>query len=162
MRAGRVPASNFKSVSHTNESSLFLSLILSMCHSETSKFRNNATAWGIQHEKVARDKYSSYSGLNHVDFKMEECGFFIDVDNPYIGASPDGVVSCVCCGDDVCEIKCPFCHKDDCFKDAVKDTNFCLAETDNGNYELKHSHSYYYQIAHLSWILVNYVKFLAQ
>lgn len=36
---------------------------------------------------------------------MEECGFFIDVDNPYIGASPDGVVSCACCGDGMVSLK---------------------------------------------------------
>ena len=70
MRAGRITASNFKSVSHTDESSPSLSLIMSICHPEISKFRNNATAWGIQHEKLARDKYSSYSSLNHVDFKV--------------------------------------------------------------------------------------------
>lgn len=70
MRTGRVTASNFKSVSHTDKSSPSLSLVMSICHPEISKFRNDATAWGIQHEKVARDKYSSYSSLNHVDFKV--------------------------------------------------------------------------------------------
>ena len=52
---------------------------MSICHPEISKFRNDVTAWGIQHEKLARDKYSSYSSLNHVDVKVSTLCSNIDI-----------------------------------------------------------------------------------
>ena len=36
---------------------------------------------------------------------------FIDVARPYIGVSPDGIISCKCCGNGLLEIKCPHCIK---------------------------------------------------
>ena len=32
---------------------------------------------------------------------------------PYLGATPDGLVKCHCCGDGLIEIKCPYSVKDD-------------------------------------------------
>ena len=32
---------------------------------------------------------------------------------PYLGATPDGLVKCHCCGDGLIEIKCPYAVKDD-------------------------------------------------
>ena len=34
----------------------------------------------------------------HENFSANECGFFISLKIPYIGASPDDLVSCNCCG----------------------------------------------------------------
>ena len=34
----------------------------------------------------------------HENFSGNECGFFISLTVPYIGASPDALVSCNCCG----------------------------------------------------------------
>ena len=31
----------------------------------------------------------------HVNFKIEHAGLFV---NPHLGALPDGLVSCTCCG----------------------------------------------------------------
>ena len=41
-----------------------------------------------------------------------EAGLFIDPYRPFLGASPDGIVNCKCCGKGVIEIKCPLCVKD--------------------------------------------------
>ena len=82
----------------------------------------------------------------HVKFQVAECGLFINPLWPYIGASPDGVISCECCPKGVLEIKCPFCHRDECISDAVtNDKNFCLTEAD-GRISLDHKHPYYYQV----------------
>ncbi len=43
-----------------------------------------------------------------------------------MGATPDGKVSCDCCGRGVIEIKCPFCHKGDSIQLAMDDKKFCL------------------------------------
>ena len=41
-----------------------------------------------------------------------------------MGASPDGIVQCDCCGKGVVEIKCPFSCRDKMFLEATGDKNF--------------------------------------
>ena len=45
------------------------------------------------------------SSVGHHNFKVEESGLFISTEYPFVGASPDGLVTCACCSDGVCEIK---------------------------------------------------------
>ena len=40
-----------------------------------------------------------------------ECGLFINPSYPTLGASPDGIISCDCCGIGTLEIKCPYCSR---------------------------------------------------
>lgn len=47
----------------------------------------------------------------HTNFKFTECGLFVNIEYPYFGASPDGIVECDCCGRGVLEIKCPYTLK---------------------------------------------------
>ena len=105
MRTGRITASRFKAASHTSPASPSISLIMSICHPEISTFKTAATCWGCDHEQVARDKYITLSSVSHQSFKVEESGFFISTEYSFVGASPDGLVTCDCCGDGVCEIK---------------------------------------------------------
>ena len=108
MRTGRITASYFKVVCHTDVNSPLLSLIMRICHPELSKFRGSATCWGCEHESTVRGKYESMNLEKHCNFSVSDCGFFINFDYPFIGASPDGLVTCYCCGDGICEIKvCP-------------------------------------------------------
>ena len=95
--------------------------MLSICHPEVTKFKNEAANWGCQHENNALAEYASGSVHKHYNFKVcmymylypfslsnyqvEHCGFFIDTENPFIGASPDSLVTCSCYGDGICEIK---------------------------------------------------------
>ena len=105
MRAGRITASRFKSASHTNPAMPSISLIMSICHPELTKFKNSATSWGCEHESAAKKRYKSLFECAHHQFKVVECGLFISVEYPFLGASPDGLVTCTCCGDGICEIK---------------------------------------------------------
>ena len=82
-----------------------LSLIMSICHPEMSCFKTVATTYGCEHEKEGRDKYMKRSLPCHQKFKISNGGFFISSNYPFIGASPDGLVHCLCCGEGVCEIK---------------------------------------------------------
>lgn len=61
-------------------------------------------------------------------FFMRSCGFIIDKDVPYLGASPDALVECECCGSGVLDIKCPWSAKHaHSLKDAAEElSNFCL------------------------------------
>ena len=82
---------------------------MSVCHPELSKFSTTATQWGCEHEQVAHSKYASMFEGTHEEFSVCDCGLFISTTYPFMGASPDGLVSCKCCGDGVCEIKVRYC-----------------------------------------------------
>ena len=65
---------------------------------------------------------------------------------PYIGASPDGIVCCLCCRRSALKIKCPYCHQGESIDFAAShDKMFCLKEAD-GKLQLDNDHMYYYQI----------------
>ena len=81
---------------------------MAICHPETTKFKTAATGWGCDHEVEARSKYNTMSRV-HKDFQVTDCGFRINPDYPYLGASPDGVITCSCCRDGICEIKVSNC-----------------------------------------------------
>lgn len=105
MRTGRVTASNLKSVCVSDEATPPLSLIMSCCYPESAKFKTLATTWGCQHEATARQKYKQKNSLSHENLIVSDSGFFIDPNFPFLGASPDGLVHCTCCGEGICEIK---------------------------------------------------------
>ena len=90
--------------------------------------------------------YLSAKKLKHNDLSIADSGLVINPQWPFIGASPDGIVSCACCGTGVLEIKCPNCHQGtDIRTPAIEDSGFCLKIVD-GLLRLDHSHSYYYQV----------------
>ena len=45
---------------------------------------------------------------NHSDISVDESGFVINPMWPHLGATPDGVVNCTCCGKGILKIKCSF------------------------------------------------------
>ena len=105
MRSGRITASRFKDACCTDPARPSETLVSSICHPELSKFKTAATAWGNNHEPAAHIKYRNIMSKAHEDFLVSICGLFIDVQLPFIGASPDGLVTCTCCGEGICEIK---------------------------------------------------------
>ena len=105
MRAGRITASKFKAACHTNPASPSISLIMSISHPDLFRFLTKATRWGCKHEKPAMAKYKVKLTPLHDNLKVKECGLFISVENAFIGASPDGVIECKCCGWGIIEIK---------------------------------------------------------
>ena len=54
-RAGRITASKMKTACCTDPTMPAQSLIKNVCYPESYKFSSNATEWGCQHEKFARD-----------------------------------------------------------------------------------------------------------
>ncbi len=105
MRCGRITASKLRAACCTDPCAPLKSLIMSICYPELSKFKSTFTQWGCDHEKYARDQYRTKYCQDHREFQVRECGFYISTEFQFIGASPDGLVSCKCCGDGVCEIK---------------------------------------------------------
>ncbi len=145
-RSGRVTASRLKAACHTNLSQPSQSLIKSVCYPENYKFTSRATSWGCQHEKEAREAYICEIQTKHLNVTVTDRGLVIDPNYPYLGASPDGYVKCVCCGPGVIEIKCPYLCRDRPFLDATDDGRFFLGKDSEGQFYLQHKHAYYYQI----------------
>jgi hypothetical protein len=82
----------------------------------------------------------------HMNFHLSSCGLFTNPRFPYLGASPDGVITCDCCGTGVIEIKCPYVARGKSPFDATLNGSIDCLEIINGQCNLKHNHSYYYQV----------------
>ena len=95
---------------------------------------------------------------SHPGFTFKDSGLFIDTNNPFLGASPDGIAQCDCCEERVVEIKCPYC-----FKEGLPDedsTNFCMVNKE-GKWSLKQNHAYFYQVQlQLHVCNLNYADFV--
>lgn len=78
---------------------------------------------------------------------IDKCGFFVNPAFPQVGASPDAIVTCTCCGKGCVEVKCPAKYKDCTILQACSsdDRNFCLHVVD-GQVHLKKDHQYYTQV----------------
>lgn len=101
--------------------------------------------WGCTHEREVASQYTRLMQKDHEEFHLQECGLFINPSYPYLGATPDGVISCKCCGTGILEVKCPFSFKDDTLDAASSSKSFCL-ERVNGTFKLKEDHQYFYQL----------------
>ena len=105
MWVGRITASKFKSACCTDPAAPSKSIIMSVCYPELFQFSTAATKWGCQHEQLALEIYSETHKRDHQGLKLFTCGLFICADYPFLGASPDGLVECKCCGQGTCEVK---------------------------------------------------------
>lgn len=141
-RAGRITASKARAAVKTSVTSPAQSLIRSICYPETTNFSTQATMWGCDHEDVAKKEFLEEMCPFHDNLTVEPCGFFIDSKQGFIGASPDGIVSCDCCGSSLIEIKCPYSVQNT----SVHEHLNYLERTNEGRYFLKRDHPYYYQV----------------
>ena len=143
-RAGRITASKVYGVCHTDLASPSQSLIKSICCPESYKFSTSATSWGCVHEKIAWE-YETGLKDEHHGVNVQDSGLHISVKNPFLGASPDALVSSRCCGEGCLEIKCSFCCKDMFIFEAAENKKFCL-EKNGSEFQLSRKHPYYYQV----------------
>lgn len=93
--------------------------------------------WGCDHERTAREAYFKVTASKHSSFSINDAGLFINPDTPFIGATPDGLVHCDCCGDGVLEVKCPYSKKDVPMETACADPSFCLSTSDQARYSIE-------------------------
>ena len=103
-----------------------------------------ALKWGINHEDTAREQYVEVMRHQHQSFECYPVGLVVNPEYPHLGASPDGAVSCLCCGSGLLEIKCPYKYKNHHPHD-ISDASFYLHR--NGEHIcLKETHDYYMQV----------------
>lgn len=102
--------------------------------------------YGRETEPVAVDVYMSSYRKNHKDVIFSECGLFLDCNDIYLGASPDLLVKCSCCGDGLLEVKCPI------IPPCEKCKGFCVCNLpsyiifSNNVFNLKRNDAYYVQV----------------
>ena len=139
-RKGRITASKFGAVCHTSLQTPSRSLVSSILQ-RSSPPKTAAMCWGIENEAVARQAYIETMTENHMCFECETSGLYVNPVSPHLGASPDGIVCCQCCGQGLLEIKCPYSvrHTD-------PTTAVYMKPNENGGFSLDIKHNYYYQI----------------
>ncbi|ELU16729.1 hypothetical protein CAPTEDRAFT_217374 [Capitella teleta] len=144
-RSGRITASVFRSAVTTDPANPAVSTIKRVCYPDAYKFSTAATRWGCNHEKTALQTYLAQSELLHANHQIQDCGFYIDPNHPFIGASPDSLIECPVCGPGCVEVKCPHCVESlSCGDENRKD--FCLEKDANSVLRLKRTHSYFFQV----------------
>lgn len=106
-KTGSVTASNayrmlskMKCKTASNES-----LLKSIMGQSSVNLNSPAVKHGWVAESHAADAYVSASG--HKNLKVSKNGLFVLHNNAFLGASPDRLVHCDCCGQGLLEIKCP-------------------------------------------------------
>ena len=100
--------------------------------------------WGRVHEKDALDAFKRVEGPKHTNMKLNEVELMLKRDLPYIGASPDAIGTCNCCGTFVVKCKCPYSIRSEKVLDAWDQTDFLKME--NGTVCLNKAHKYYTQL----------------
>ena len=103
-----------------------------ICYPGAHRFSNAATKWGISNESKAREAYEFSIADQHLNLSVADSELHINENWPVLGASPDGLVFCECCGKGLFEIKCPYKYKDAMLVTAAADSSFCLKYDDNG------------------------------
>ena len=61
--------------------------------------------WGLSHERCALKAYTLNISCKHKSFCLTKSGLHLSSKWPYLGATPDGLVSCDCCGKGTVEVK---------------------------------------------------------
>lgn len=144
-RLGRLTASTFGSVMKYTERKYPASIVKSVMQYTSPSSHIPAINWGRVHESNAQMEYTNHMKSRHRNFSISPAGLFLNAKYPYLGASPDGVVLCDCCGLGLLEIKCPFKYRDTALND-ISDPHFCLQPDVNNKLCLIKTHDYYYQV----------------
>ena len=138
-------ASKFSQISYTRTECPSLSLLKNvMQYTQSQTLLVPALKWGVDHEDIARDQYVILSQQQHELFECHPTGPTVSPDHPHLGASPNGRVSCKCCGESLLEIKCPYKHRNQ-HPHHVTDPNFYLHKVAD-TVVLKNTHDYYFQV----------------
>ena len=100
----------------------------------------------VNTKKDALQAYETQMSASHKGLRISSCGFFVSVKQPFLGASPDALINCTCCGQGIIEIKCPFCASETSLQEAAdRGKHFCLNELPDRKFQLRRDHGYYYQ-----------------
>ena len=107
-----------------------------------SRFKTQAMEYGSQNESIGLRIFFNHFKKLHINAKFHTTGLTLYKEAPYIGSSPDGLVSCDCCKEPaLVELKAPFRLRQ------VGLTSWKLLEYLDEKQFLRKSHTYYHQIS---------------
>ncbi|KAF0748505.1 YqaJ domain-containing protein [Aphis craccivora] len=131
----RLTASNFGRVCKMRRNTSCKNIVHSILY---LTFNNKSIQYGRDMEDEAKTKFEEKFG-----YKIKKCGLLIDVQIPYLAASPDGII-----GDTaIVEIKCPYAAKDTENEiEAVSTGKLKYCSIKENKLVLSKNHIYYYQI----------------
>ena len=145
-RQGRITASLFGRVARCAERTYPTSLIKNIMQYTFINPSIPSLNWGQKNEDRARLEYVNTMKDQHRNFSVAKSGLCLHPEYPHLGATPDGFVSCNCCGEGLVEIKCPYKYRDVVLS-SIDDTSFYLKTDGIGTkLSLLENHDYYYQI----------------
>ena len=141
-RAGRITASKMKAACRTNTEKPSIDLLKKICYPTKCIFQNDATKWGIEKEHQAKCDFLVLFKQTHENGNLVDCGLNISLDYPFIGASPDGMLTCDCCGTCCVEVKCPYSRRGEIIDENIP----YLKKCDDDELRLDKKHDYYFQV----------------
>lgn len=100
-----------------------------------------AIKWGKENEDKALSDFHAIALSKHRNCKLAKSSLHVMKGKPYIGASPDELISCSCCGEATVEIKCPYCIRD--LTENWEKSDFLVLKN---TILLKKEHKYDYQL----------------
>ena len=153
-RIGRITASNVFGCLHftgKNADGSLVKSILGQCTYYMSSVPS--INHGKKYESKGRDQYLQSLRSKHNNVHFEPAGLLVCETDPYIGASPDGLIECQCCGKGCIEIKCPDTNADKESKHAASlDTKNFYVQDGAPHLKENISSPYYCQIqCQLAW-----------
>lgn len=138
-RAKRLTASNFGKIVYrkAQPNDKFLNSIF-----RKGNIKANSLDYGKRHENTAKDKYLEKYPSRH----FHKCGFVVNNDFSFIGATPDGKL-CDNGQSGIVEIKCPYSARNLMISQACETlVDFYLQKDESGTISLRTNHEYYMQI----------------
>ena len=152
IRKGMLTASNFGQASHyidiqREPSTSFMNVIMGETKID-EQYLPAPLKWGRRKEPIARLMYLKLLRRNHFSMKVQEKGFLLCKENPFLGCSVDGIVSCKCRpphAAKLIEIKCPYASRDMLPKDVAVEKKLSY-NRQSCNWEVTPDCPYYAQI----------------
>lgn len=106
LKAGRIGGSTIYDALHTPIENPAITHIMKICYPFQPAFKSYWMKRGLKHEPLILRKYVERQVSNdHIDLQYRRSGFWIPLESPHIGASPDQLVRCKCCGPGLAEFK---------------------------------------------------------
>lgn len=131
-RQRRLVSSNFHRICTATDRTNMAELAESLVKGKTVR-QNEAMRHGQTYEKEAIHHYEKANSV-----KVSSCGLYVSRNLPFLGASPDGIVSDKL----LVEVKCPFSAKNK----PISPVTVPYLKDENGILCLSRKHPYYYQI----------------
>ena len=146
-RRKRITASKVGTIAKMRVTTKFSATLQQLLY---NKFGGNAaTRCGQNNEDEARKLYVHYM-REHTEIHVDHCGLFISPENPWLAASPDGLVTDP--ADESSHLglveikKNPYSASEQAISEAATSTAFCLKQNKDGTYSLKPRHNYHFWV----------------